>query len=349
MTLHTLTIDTLGGLRRRMPGLDSAWMALGVLLALIAVLLPDRIGETLRFTGSSILQLSPFLLASVALAAYLKAAGAERLIQRVFTGRPLVMILGASAFGALSPFCSCGVIPIIAGLLSLGVPLPPVMAFWLASPVMAPDMFLLTAGALGLNFAVAKTLAALGLGLLGGLGTMLVMRMGAFAEPLRAGVGDGGCAAGSVRTTNTTQWAFWKDGERTRIFFQNAADTALFLLKWLLLAFVLESLMLAYLPPEVIGRWLGGDSLLAIPIAVAVGVPAYLNGYAAVPMVAGLIETGMSPGAALAFMTAGAVTSLPAAIAVFALVRRWVFGWYLLLSLLGSTAVGVLYQIALSW
>ena len=133
------------------------------------------------------------------------------------------------------------------------------------------------------------------------------------------------------------------------MFFKNAGSTALFLGKWLALAFVLESLMVVYLPPEAIGVWLGGDSLMAIPISVAVGIPAYLNGYAAVPVVAGLIESGMAPGAAMAFMTAGAVTSLPAAIAVFALVRRKVFGWYLLLALLGSTAVGFLYQFSLSW
>ncbi len=51
----------------------------------------------------------------------------------------------------------------------------------------------------------------------------------------------------------------------------------------------------------------------------------------------------------MAFMTAGAVTSFPAAIAVFALVRRKVFAWYLTLALMGSLAAGFLYQFALSW
>ena len=39
------------------------------------------------------------------------------------------MIAAAALFGSLSPFCSCGVIPIVAGLLGVGVPLAPVMAF----------------------------------------------------------------------------------------------------------------------------------------------------------------------------------------------------------------------------
>ncbi len=55
---------------------------------------------------------------------------------------------------------------------------------------------------------------------------------------------------------------------------------------------------------------------------------------------AGLIELGMAEGVALAFMTAGAVTSIPAAVAVWAVVRRSVFAWYIALALMGSAAVG---------
>jgi len=63
--------------------------------------------------------------------------------------------------GALSPFCLCGVIPLIAALLSMGVPLAPVMAFWLASPIMDPSMFLLTSGEIGMDFAIAIAVFAL--------------------------------------------------------------------------------------------------------------------------------------------------------------------------------------------
>ncbi len=51
-----------------------------------------------------------------------------------------------------------------------------------------------------------------------------------------------------------------------------------------------------------------------------------------------------APSAALAFLVAGGVTSLPAAMAVFALVRAPVFLWYLAVSLTGSLAVGFTYQ-----
>ena len=58
----------------------------------------------------------------------------------------------------------------------------------------------------------------------------------------------------------------------------------------------------------------------------------------------GALQTGMAPGPAPAFMTAGAVTSIPAAIAVFALVGRRVFLWYLALAAAGSLFAGLVFQ-----
>ncbi len=49
-----------------------------------------------------------------------------------------------------------------------------------------------------------------------------------------------------------------------------------------------------------------------------------------------------------AFLTAGAVTSIPAAVAVFALVKRPVFLWYLAVALAGSLASGTVYQAILT-
>ena len=100
----------------------------------------------------------------------------------------------------------------------------------------------------------------------------------------------------------------------------------MFLGKWLLLAFVLESLMVAYVPADLVTRIAGDGSFLSILGATLVGIPSYLNGNAALPLVAGLIDKGMAPGAAMAFLVGGGVTSIPAALAVFGIARRQVFG-----------------------
>ncbi|NER38640.1 MAG: hypothetical protein F6J93_32585 [Oscillatoria sp. SIO1A7] len=97
----------------------------------------------------------------------------------------------AAITGALSPFCSCSIIPLIAALLSIGVPLPTVMAFWLSSPLMDPSLFVLMTGTLGLQFTVAMTLAAIGIGLLGGFICLVMFPKKLLAHPLRSSASDG--------------------------------------------------------------------------------------------------------------------------------------------------------------
>ncbi|MFN3616081.1 MAG: permease, partial [Rubrimonas sp.] len=161
-------------LRRLPDALDRVWIAAAAIIAALALVDPMQARETTAFTLQALIGVAPFLLASVAVAAWAAATGADNLIARAFQGRTAATVVAAAVVGALSPFCSCGVIPLIAALLAMGVPLAPVMAFWLASPVMDPAMFALTTATLGLDFAIAKTVAAVGLGLLGGFGVAML-------------------------------------------------------------------------------------------------------------------------------------------------------------------------------
>jgi len=336
------------------PGLRSAlrhlwrdqriWLASAALLLALALVDPGQARESALFAGGALLHTAPYLFLSIAIAAWAGATGADNLIARAFTGAPLLMVgLGALA-GGVSPFCSCGVIPLIAALLAMGVPLSAVMAFWLASPIMDPSMFVLTAGMLDLEFAVAKTMAAIGLGVFGGLVAHGLARGGALADPLREGVGNGGCGGAKMRAPKPVVWRFWDDTARRAKFGKTALSTTLFLAKWLTLAFLIESLMLAWIPAKTVTAALGGEGLMPIVMATLVGVPAYLNGYAALPLVGGLFEQGMAPGAGMAFLVAGGVTSVPAAMAVWALAKPQVFALYIALSLSGAFLSGLLFQ-----
>ncbi len=320
------------------------WLISAAILAALAVFDPGQARDSAVFAGSALLHTGPYLIASIAIAAWAGATGADNLIAKAFTGAPLLMIAFGALAGGISPFCSCGVIPLIAALLAMGVPLSAVMAFWLASPIMDPSMFVLTTGVLGLEFAVAKTIAAIGLGLFGGLVVHLLSRSGALADPLRDGVGNGGCGGVKVRAPKPVVWRFWQDPARSTRFGKTALTTTLFLAKWLTLAFLLESLMLAWIPTETVTAALGGTGLLPIITATLVGIPAYLNGYAALPLVGGLLEQGMAPGAGMAFLVAGGVTSIPAAMAVWALAKPQVFALYIALSVTGAFAAGLLFQ-----
>ena len=324
---------------------DRVLLALALFFAGLLAIDPAQALASGAFVVDALLGIAPFLALSVGLAAWLKAAGADRLMARLIGRAPLLMVLVAATAGALSPFCSCGVIPVVAGLLAAGVPLAPVMAFWISSPLMSPEQFVLIAATIGTGFAVAKTVAAFAIGLAGGLATLGLVRLGFFANPLNAGAaGSCGPACGGGPGEPEVRWAFWRAPARRQAFGREACDISVFLGKWLALAFAIESLMVVYLPPSLIAGHLSADSVFAIPIAVAVGVPAYLNGYAAIPVVAELLAMGMAPGAGLAFMLAGGVTSIPAAMAVLAIARKPVFGLYITIAILGSLAFGYAYQ-----
>ena len=298
-----MTANTLTRFNRSVQRLDRVVLAIALILLVLAVLVPSQVSSSLAFTLRNLWQVSPFLLLSIGIAAYSQASGADNLIARVFQGHLTSMIVIASLFGALSPFCSCGVIPLIAALLSMGVPVAAVMAFWLSSPLMDPSMFVLTVGTLGLPFAIAKTIATIGIGLLGGFGMLALIRLGvanaAFIDPLREGVGNGGCGGSRVRKPKPVVWNFWPKQELRQKFWKGAGKNTWFLGKWLALAFVLESLMLVYVPDSWIQAIAGDGSLLSFAGAAFVGIPAYLNGYAALPLVKGLIQQGMAPGAGI--------------------------------------------------
>lgn len=334
----------LSALRARLKP-HSVWITSAAIVAALALLDPAQAGESVGFAGAALLHTAPYLILSIAIAAWAGATGADNLIARAFTGAPMLMVLLGALAGGLSPFCSCGVIPLIAALLAMGVPLSAVMAFWLASPIMDPSMFVLTAGVLDVEFAVAKTLVAIGLGIFGGTVVHVLSRTHALDNPLREGVGNGGCGGSKIRAPKPVVWRFWAEPERRARFGRDALKTTLFLAKWLTLAFLIESLMLAWIPAETVTSVLGGQGLLPIVTATLVGVPAYLNGYAALPLVGGLMEQGMAPGAGMAFLVAGGVTSIPAAMAVWALARVRVFALYIALSLTGAFAAGLLFQL----
>lgn len=329
-------------LLRRLRGFGRAPLVLLGGLILLALLAPAMWWPSVSFAGRSLLTLAPVLALSVAIAAGIRAAAAEALVARAFVGRESTAIVLAALAGALSPLCSCGVVPLIAGLLAGGVPLAPVMAFWLASPVMDPAMFVLTAGVIDLDFALAKTAAALAIGLFGGVATRALFGGGPIPRALRAQRAAGaaaGPAAWAARRL-APKARFWQDAERRALFAGTALAQLRLLLPLMAIAFVLESLMLAWMPPQAFSRWLGGEQAWAIPLAALIGVPAYLNGTAAVPLIGGMLDLGLDRAVGLTFLVAGGVTSVPAALAVWALVRPKVFALYLLLALSGSVAVG---------
>lgn len=328
--------------------IDKAWVAIVLIPLVLAVFEPAEVWPMITFALTALMHTAPFILFAILAVAYLKSTGAENLLARAFAGREVRMIVLAALAGGLSPFCSCEVIPFIAALLAVGAPLSAVMAFWLSSPLMDPAMFAITAGTLGTGFAVAKTIAAVSIGLFGGFTVKAMAKTVLFSDPLKntpakACCASSGCGAGSAADVyaGEVNWRFWQQADRRTTFRDTAFENLMFLGKWLLLAYMIEALMLRFIPADMVAQVLGGSGIGPILLAAIVGAPAYLNGYAAVPMVAALLEQGMSNGAAMSFVIAGGVSCIPAAVAVWALVKPRVFAAYLGLAVIGAIVAGL--------
>ena len=320
------------------------WGAL-LTLALILIFAPDDMGKHLLFTANSLISIAPFLLLSIATAAYLKASGADQIVAAAFEGSPVRSIAIASLFGALSPFCSCGVIPLVAALLASGVPFAPVLAFCIASPLMDPEMFILTAAELGTDFALVKTAAAIGLGLFAGYTTLVLGKTGILENGLKD-IAAPRCGAPKTEKSDV-HWKFWTSPARRTEFTSEGWKSFSFLGRWLAFAFLLEGIMISYVPSENIATLLGNENSYSILLAAFVGVPAYLNGYAAIPLVGGLMDLGMSPATALTFILAGGATCIPAAVGVWSLLKPKLFTLYIGFAFVGSMLAGLVYKIIL--
>ena len=132
----------------------------------------------------AVLHIWPYLVVTIPLAVAVQMSGASKYIKRAFEARPLTAVVLATVLGAFSPFCSCGVIPVIASLLISGVPLAPVMSFWIASPSMDPEIFFLSVGMIGWELAIWRLAATLVLSLGAGFITHLLMENGWLGEQI---------------------------------------------------------------------------------------------------------------------------------------------------------------------
>lgn len=308
------------------PGGEAAtWIVTGLLL-LTGSLYPRPEPEFVLDVAAGLLALLPVVVLAALLAGALTMGHwSDRALAWV-SGGPTRAVVLASAAGTLTPVCGLGVLPLIAALLRRGLPLAPVMAFWVSSPIMGPSMVVVTIGVLGLPFAIAKALAAFGTGLLAGAVTASL--------PAFAGPGDRLMRTGPLEDAGCS--------DEPPGFWHEAWHSTRLVLRWLALALVLEVLLQRHVPDAWIAGLFGADTPFAVPLAAVVGAPLYLDGYAALPLVRGLMDLGMGFGAALALLISGAAVSLYAAIAVASLVRPRVFALYVALAVAGACISGYL-------
>ena len=309
---------------RTRPSVESLVWPITATLLVVGSLWPEANADMLIAVGRGMFSLLPVVAVAALLAGFLTVGRwSDRALDWLRGGQVRTVVI-ASLIGAITPVCGLGMLPLIATLLRRGLPLAPVMAFWISSPVTDPSMLVITASIISVPFAVAKTVAAFGIGLMaGGVTSLIPSYRKAGLEMLRPGTAE-------QYDCETDQPRFWPSvWSSTRPMIQ-----------WLALALVLEVFLQRLVPETWVTSLFGADTASSVLLATVVGAPLYLDGYAALPLVSGLMDKGMSFGTALALMISGAAVSLYSAVAVAALVRTRVFILYVLLAMVGACLAG---------
>lgn len=254
---------------------------------------------------------APWLLLGFTLAGVIKALVPEDLLARQLGQPGLQSTVKAALLGAPLPLCSCGVIPAAVGLRRSGASKSATTAFLISTPETGVDSVSISYALLGPFMAIIRPIAAVCSAIVAGV---VVGRDTdrQDAEPLTEAAEDTCCV--DVATNSDPNLSL---GDKLLAAWRfTFVDLVQDISRWLLIGLGCAALIRTLVPQEFLLQW--GDGFLAFVVMAAIGVPMYICATASTPIAAGLLFSGVSPGAVLVFMLVGPATN----IATVALVKR---------------------------
>lgn len=274
-------------------------------------------------------QIAPYWALGIVLGSVVSVFGKER-IHRLFAllqGRRLGLagILPASLLGIASPLCMYGTIPIAASFAQKGMRHDWLAAFMMSSILLNPQLLVYSA-ALGTNALVIRFVSCLLCGAAAGLCVHVFYRDRNFFN-------FSGFAAQAGRDTDPNPLL-----RLLKNIGRNIRATG----GYFLLGILLTALFQRYVPAEAFAALFGAQTGFGTLMAATLGVPLYLCGGGTIPLLQTWLLSGMSMGAATAFMITGPATKLTnlGALKIVLGARR--FGLYLLFAVLSALAAGIL-------
>jgi hypothetical protein len=266
----------------------------------------------------------------VLVAALIKTFKWDKRIRKRLQGRVHGAIALATGVGLVSPLCSCGIVPLVISLIYGGVPLAPVFALLITSPLMSPDAFVITLGGLGPTLAWGKLASAVFAGLAGGYAVLAAQRLGWIG-------GDGllGRERPDIRekcledaAPDDPRRGLEVPARRLWYFGLMVRDMAWIIGRFLVPAIVLEAAIVAFVPLGWMKALASAPGPVAVIAGALAGIPVPLPQIAAVPLIRGLRELGLGDGGAMALLVSGPVTSIPAIALLSSVFQRPVLALY---------------------
>ena len=301
---------------------------------------------------------SVFILLGFTLAGILHEFVPMELVARRLGKPGFRSVIWATVLGAPLPLCSCGVLPTAAALRRKGASKPAVASFIVSVPETGVDSIAVSYGLMGPIMAIYRPIVAVVTALSAGIACLFITRgesddvdVDALQEIEEHDHDHGHDHSHSHDHTEPTSQTSMANGAakpawRERLVrmagygYRTVLDEVAF---WIVAGLVITGVLLALLPEDFFSSTLGLDSgILPMLLMAVIGVPLYTCASMSTPIAAGLIATGLSPGAALVFLLAGPATSIASLSIVGKLLGRRSMAAYLVSILVVAIGAGLL-------
>ena len=238
----------------------------------------------------------------------------------------------AALLGIPTPFCSCSAVPLFIGFVEAGVPLGVTFSFLIASPlineVAATMLFAMFGWQITLLYVASGFVIAVLAGII--IGRMkLEKEVEPFVYKLKA----------KKMREREMSW-----GGRVNFAIGESKGITLKVLPFLLLGIGIGALIHGFAPSDFLASVAGKGNMLAVPLAVMIGIPLYSNAAGMVPIVGVLIGKGMAVGTALAFMMSVIGLSLPEMVILRKVLRPRLLAAFVLILFIAFVLTGYLFN-----
>jgi uncharacterized protein len=251
----------------------------------------EIITSILRESAYLWLEISPYLLFGIFFAGLLHIFLGKGFIYRHLGRGGLLSIVKATLFGIPLPVCSCGVIPLAAGLRKDGAHKSSVLSFLVSTPTTGVDSIAATYSLLGPLFTLFRFLGSFICGL--AVGFFDYIFEGRLEKTVPRPLHKHPAAGNTFRLKRLLLYSF----------IEIPRDIG----KWLIFGTFLGGAIAALIPADLFMNYLSfpRDFLVAIML----GVPLYVCATGSIPIAVSLIAKGFSPGAGLVFLIVGPATN----------------------------------------
>lgn len=273
-----------------------------------------KIAQAVHFFIEDVTKIYALIVVMIYLIALLRAGLKTDQIQKFLSGKKRgVGYILASAFGAITPFCSCSSIPLFLGFTSARIPLGITMAFLITSPMINEVAIILLGSLLGIKFTLIYIATGLVAGIIGGFFLDLIG-----AEKYLTPLGQEAIEGGTPKKECTCSCNKEKT-EPSKLTFSNRHTFATKEVKkifskiwlWVLIGVGLGAALHGFVPDDFILTYLADGQWWSVPVAVIMGIPLYSGASGIIPVIESLLGKGLPIGTAMAFMMSTVAASFP--------------------------------------